>query len=156
MKGDAGYLKQAIEIALKGIPAGHGPFGAVIVSDGKVIAAESNVAVLSHDPTAHAEIQAIRRAASVLGTHDLGGCTLYSSCEPCPMCLGAVYWSRIMRVVYAADRYDAARAGFSDEYIYREVSLEPSQRQVEFVQIEDPDACKVFRRWEEFEGKVMY
>ena len=156
MEDDIKYLKQAIDVAWKGIKKGFGPFGAVITADGKIIAVSSNQVVLSNDPTAHAEILAIRKAASVLQSHDLGNCTLYSSCEPCPMCLGAIYWSGIKRVVYSSDRGDAAKAGFNDDHIYGEVSLEPSLRQIAFVHIDDPDTCKVFKTWEEYENKIRY
>lgn len=156
MQNDNNFLKQAIKIAIRGIEEGFGPFGAVISVDGQIIAGSNNQVVRSNDPTAHAEILAIRRAASFLKTHDLSSCTLYSTCEPCPMCLGAIYWSGIKRVVYASDRHDAARAGFSDNNIYKEVSLDPAARQITFVHIEEPEALEVFRQWEKFENKICY
>ena len=116
MDEDRKYLRAAIKIADDAIVEGGGPFGAVITSKGTILASSSNRVVINHDPTAHAEILAIREAASLLGTHDLGGCVLYASCEPCPMCLGAIYWSGIRRVVYASGRSDAAAAGFDDEW----------------------------------------
>jgi tRNA(Arg) A34 adenosine deaminase TadA len=112
--------------------------------------------VLSHDPTAHAEVLAIRKASSVLKSHDLSGCTMYTSCEPCPMCLGAIYWSGIKRVVYASDRHSAADSGFSDKLIYDEIILHPSDRKVIFEHIPDAGGEEVFRKWDEFEDKIRY
>ena len=156
MDEDRKYLKEAIKIAADTIPEGGGPFGAVITKEGKIVASSGNRVVLNHDPTAHAEILAIREAASVLGTHDLGGCVLYASCEPCPMCLGAIYWAGILRVVYASDRADAAAAGFDDEFIYNEIALDPGRRKVTFIHKQDGKAEEVFRKWTEYEGKIPY
>lgn len=150
------FLRRAIEIAEDGIEKGGGPFGAVIAKEGRVIAESNNKVVLNIDPTAHAEILVIREAARVLGTHHLDDCILYTSCEPCPMCLGAIYWSGINRVVYASGRRDAARAGFDDEMIYNEISLEPSKRQIDFSQVEDPEAAEIFRRWDNYDSKIRY
>lgn len=156
MSDDKKFLRKAIEIASSGISSGGGPFGAVISKEGILIAGSNNRVVLNADPTAHAEILAIREAARFLGTHDLNGCVLYTSCEPCPMCLGAIYWSGIKRVVYASGRHDAAAAGFVDELIYNEISLDPSKRQVSFLHMEDHEASEVFRKWEEYDGKTTY
>jgi guanine deaminase len=156
MSEDTEFLRKAIEIAAGGIKEGGGPFGAVISKQGLIIAQSNNRVVLNTDPTAHAEILAIREASAVLKTHDLSGCILYASCEPCPMCLGAVYWSGIKKVVYASDRKDASSAGFNDELIYKEILLEPSRRQVSFVQIKNVDAEAVFRKWELYDGKTTY
>lgn len=156
MSDDSMFLRRAIEIAGDGIEKGGGPFGAVIVKEGRVVAESNNKVVLNIDPTAHAEILVIREAARVLGTHYLDECILYTSCEPCPMCLGAIYWSGIKRVVYASGRRDAARAGFDDEMIYNEISLEPSKRQVDFSQAEDPEAAEIFRRWDNYDSKIRY
>jgi guanine deaminase len=153
---DKKCLRKAIEIAADGIKNGGGPFGAVISKEGKIISESNNRVVLNIDPTAHAEILVIREAAGLLKTHDLNGCVLYTSCEPCPMCLGAIYWSGIKRVVYASGRHDAAAAGFDDELIYNEISLDPSKRQVTFVQMKDNEAEKVFRKWEQYDGKSTY
>jgi guanine deaminase len=112
--------------------------------------------VLNSDPTAHAEILAIRQAASLLKSHDLGECTLYSSCEPCPMCLGAIYWAGIKKVVYASDRTDAAGAGFSDNLIYREIMLDPAERKVVFIRMTDMGEKEVFKKWDELENKIPY
>jgi guanine deaminase len=153
---DKKFLKRAIEIAAEGIKNGGGPFGAVISKQGRIIAESNNKVVLNNDPTAHAEILTIREASAVLKTHDLSSCVLYASCEPCPMCLGAIYWSGIKKVVYASDRRDASSAGFDDELIYEEILLDPSKRQVSFVQIKDNKAEAVFRKWEQYDGKTTY
>jgi tRNA(Arg) A34 adenosine deaminase TadA len=156
MENDKIFLRMAIEIASKNIDLGGGPFGAVITKDGKLLSEGYNSVILSNDPTAHAEILAIRAAASVLGTHDLNECTLYTSCEPCPMCLGAVYWSGIKKVVYASNRSDAEAAGFNDNLIYEEIVLDPSERKIEFDRIIDTDAIEVFRKWNRLENKIPY
>lgn len=135
MNDDIKFLKQAIELAKKKSGGGdYGPFGAVVVMDGQIVGDGYNKVVPSHDPTAHAEVVAIRNACESLGTHDLSKCVLYASCEPCPMCLAATYWARIKRVVYAASRKDAAGAGFDDDFLYKEVALPPQKRAVDFVQ----------------------
>lgn len=150
------FLKRAVEIAVIGISKGGGPFGAVITLDDKIISEAFNNVVLKSDPTAHAEILAIRQAASVMGSHDLSTCVIYSSCEPCPMCLGAIYWAGIKKVVYAFDRIDAAKAGFSDNFIYKEIILDPGEREVDFKNIKDPDYTDVFKIWDDFEDKTSY
>ena len=156
MYDDKKFLRKAIEIANYGIKKGCGPFGAVISKDGRIIAESNNKVILNSDPTAHAEILAIREAAVFLRTHDLDGCILYTSCEPCPMCLGAIYWSGIKRVVYASDRRVAAIGGFDDEMIYHEISLDPSKRRITFEQIKDTEAKEVFREWDQYDGKTPY
>jgi guanine deaminase len=156
MPDDKIFLRRAIELAASGIKQGGGPFGAVISQNDKIIAESNNKVVLNTDPTAHAEVLAIREAARVLGTHDLKGCVLYSSCEPCPMCLGAIYWSGMERVVFASGRHDAAAAGFNDEMIYDEIALDPSERHIPFQHMEENEAKELFRKWEEFDGKVKY
>jgi len=156
MSDDNEFLRKAVEIAMSGISTGGGPFGAVITKEGRMIAGSNNRVVLNADPTAHAEILAIREAARFTGTHELDGCVLYTSCEPCPMCLGAIYWSGIKRVVYASGRQDAATAGFDDEFIYNEISLDPSMRQVTFIHLADNEAGEVFRKWVDYDGKTPY
>lgn len=150
------FLQRAVEIAGNGIKNGGGPFGAVISKDGKIISEAFNRVVLTHDPTAHAEILAIRQAASVLVSHDLCDCTLYSSCEPCPMCLGAIYWAGIKKVVYACDRGDAEAAGFSDKLIYEEILLDPADRKIAFIRLTGTGGKEVFRIWDELENKITY
>ncbi len=133
-----------------------GPFGAVIVKDGKVVAEASNTVTVDNDPTAHAEVNAIRKACAALGTFDLSGCELYTSCEPCPMCLAACYWAHIDRVYYAADREDAAAAGFDDSDIYREVALPVDGRKIPFVHIMEKEGLRPFMLWASNDRKVEY
>ena len=156
MEKDRFFLIRAITIATEGIMQGGGPFGSVITRQDEIIAESNNRVVLSHDPTAHAEMNVIRAASALLKTHDLSGCTLYTSCEPCPMCLGAVYWSGIRKVVYASDRIDAAAAGFNDKFIYDEIMLSPSSRNIRFIRLDDCNGEIVFRKWDEFEDKIAY
>lgn len=156
MKNDRDLLHDAIKKAEEGIEKGYGPFSAIIVRDGNIISEACNEVVRSQDPTAHAEVLAIRKAAAILGTHDLSDCVLYTSCEPCPMCLGAVYWAGIKKVVYASDRKDAERSGFSDRFIYDEMVLEPSAREIKFVRITDTGSDRVFKKWDNFENRIPY
>lgn len=149
-------LLRAIKIAGEGIENGGGPFGAVVAKRGEIIAEAVNSVVLDTDPTAHAEVAAIRKAAAILRSHDLDGCTIYCSCEPCPMCLGAIYWAGIRRVIYACDRHDAADAGFSDKDIYDEILLDPSERRIKFIRLEQPEGEEVFKEWKRNEKKIPY
>ncbi len=153
---DRCYLLLAISKAEENLEQGGGPFGAVIVREGRVIATAANRVVPDHDPTAHAEINAIRLAAGSLQSHQLADCTLYASCEPCPMCLGAIYWAGIGRVVYASDRYRAAAAGFSDNHIYEEISLDPDMRSVIMIRAMTAEGDHIFSRWEKFPDKIQY
>ena len=156
MKIDKSLLLRAVELASKGIEIGGGPFGAVVSKDDKIISEAFNRVVLTNDPTAHAEILAIREAASLLKSHELRECTLYSSCEPCPMCLGAIYWAGIKKVVYASNRIDAEKAGFSDKLIYEEIILKPVNRKISFLRLDDVGEKELFRKWDEFENKISY
>lgn len=156
MENDKIFLLKAVETASDGIANGGGPFGAVIVTNDKIISTAFNKVVLNNDPTAHAEILAIREAASILKTFDLSNCILYTSCEPCPMCLGAIYWSGIKRVVYACDRLDAENAGFNDKLIYDEITLEPSARKVTFLKLSVDGSKKIFQKWDDLENKITY
>jgi len=156
MEDDRTLLLRAIKLAEEGIANGGGPFGAVIATGGKILAEAVNRVVANSDPTAHAEVEAIRKAASLLKSHNLKNCTLYCSCEPCPMCLGAIYWAGIGKVVYACDRNDAELAGFSDRYIYDEIILEPSDRHIGFVRIENTGGNEVFKKWEHYENRIPY
>lgn len=153
---DEAHLREAIELAVTSVAGGGGPFGAVIVRDGEVIARGTNGVVPGCDPTAHAEIVAIRNAANELGTHVLAGCTLYASCEPCPMCFGAIHWARLDRLVWAATREDAAAAGFDDELLYREISLPPDARALPSDQLLRNEGAAAFRAWSEAEGRTPY
>lgn len=125
-------MRRAIALSEESVKNGGGPFGAVIARKGEIIAEAANRVTLDHDPTAHAEVSAIRLASSKLGTFNLSGCDIYTSCEPCPMCLGAIYWARLDNVYYANNREDAANIGFDDDFIYHEMALKPSERQQEY------------------------
>jgi tRNA(Arg) A34 adenosine deaminase TadA len=153
---DRKFLTLAIETATNNIKDGGGPFGAVVVSQGRIISHAGNRVVADHDPTAHAEVEAIRMASAAIGTHDLSSCVIYSSCEPCPMCLGAIYWAGIKRVVYASDRYQAAASGFNDEMIYMELALEREERSLTMDHGMKDEGDSVFRKWNDFPGKVLY
>lgn len=150
------FIKRAIELADNNIDSGGGPFGAVIVREGKIIAEASNKVTRDNDPTAHAEVMAIRLAGSILKSFDLSDCILYASCEPCPMCLGAIYWSRISTVYYAADREDAMHAGFSDKMIYDELSKPMNERNMQIVQIEPEATITLFKKWKLKSDKKPY
>lgn len=153
---DRKFLREAIKIATEGIKSGGGPFGAVIVKDSSIISGSNNKVVLSGDPTAHAEVLVIREAAKLLKSYDLSACVLYATCEPCPMCLGAIYWSGIKKVVYASDRHDAEAIGFNDNLIYNEIAIDPSQRKLIFQHLDDPAAKEIFILWEQYENKIQY
>jgi tRNA(Arg) A34 adenosine deaminase TadA len=144
-----------IEERVKGQPTG-GPFGVVIVKDGEIIAEGANRVTATQDPTAHAEIVAIRAACKILGSFQLPGCTMYTSCEPCPMCLGAVYWAHVARVYYANTRLDAARIDFDDSFIYEQLALPMERRTIPFVRLAHPDAICVFERWAALKDKIIY
>ena len=138
------------------VRAGGGPFGAVIAHDGRIIARGANRVTPNHDPTAHAEISAIRAACQALGTFDLTGCTIYSSCEPCPMCLGAIYWAHLDKLYYGNDQHDAALIGFDDAFIYEELALDPAQRRLKAQELLPEEAFGAFRLWMEKSDKVEY
>jgi tRNA(Arg) A34 adenosine deaminase TadA len=153
---DIEFLSKSILLARENVARGGGPFGAVIAKEGIIVAEAANQVIGIPDPTAHAEVQAIRLAAKNLDTFDLSGCTLYTSCEPCPMCLGAIYWSRISRVVYAADRHDADRAGFRDAALYQEMSADPTHRIIPFEHLKLPASGKEFDDWFASKIKIDY
>lgn len=150
------FMRRAIELAKENVRRGGGPFGAVIVKGGEVVAESGNSVTLDNDPTAHAEVNAIRRAAARLRDFNLEGCEIYASCEPCPMCLGAIYWARISRIYYCCTRDDAAAAGFDDEAIYREVAAPPSRRSIPTEQLLMPEGAEVFRLWEQTASAKRY
>ncbi len=150
-------MAKAIELAEENIKSlAGGPFGAVVVKDGKIVGKGSNKVTVHNDPTAHAEIMAIRDAAKNLGTFDLSGCEIYSSCEPCPMCLGAIYWARFDKLYYAATKDDAAKANFDDSFIYKEFALPKEERSILAVQMMRENAVKVFEEWNNTENKIPY
>ena len=150
------FMRQAIALAVENIKNGGGPFGAVIVKDGKVVATGANRVTANNDPTAHAEVSAIRAACTKLGTFDLSGCVIYTSCEPCPMCLGAIYWAHIDKIYYGANQYDAAKIDFDDSFIYRELELAPDKRKKPVENILHDEALAPFRAWQEKEDKIRY
>ena len=156
MTKDEIYLRQAVEIAKQNIEKGGGPFGAIIVKDNEVVARCGNSVTNDNDPTAHAEVNCIRSACKKLNTFDLSGCVIYSSCEPCPMCLSAIYWARLDRLVYAATRQDAAGAGFDDEFIYKEIPLANSQRSLECNHFSLEEGCDPFEIWNSKNDKTEY
>ncbi|MDT4290497.1 nucleoside deaminase [Methylomonas sp. MO1] len=151
-----GFLNQAIALACDNIENGGGPFGAIVVKDGEIIAASGNRVTPDLDPTAHAEIVAIRLACQQLGDFQLNDCTLYTSCEPCPMCLGAIYWARLQAVYYACDRFDAARAGFDDGFIYTEIDKPAAQRRIAMQQLGLDAANRPFELWRIKTDKIRY
>ncbi|NEP02449.1 MAG: nucleoside deaminase [Symploca sp. SIO2E9] len=150
------FMQEAIALSLKSVNSGGGPFGAVIVKDGEIIAKAHNQVTSTNDPTAHAEIVAIRQACKVLNTFQLTGCQLYTSCEPCPMCLGAIYWARLDLVYYANTKFDAAQIGFDDQFIYKELDLSISDRQLPMSQLMRDEALVVFQEWANKTDKVEY
>ena len=151
------FMREAIRLAEENVRSGKGgPFGAVVVKDGKIIARGTNLVTDSCDPTAHAEVVAIRRACEALGTFQLTDCEVYSSCEPCPMCLGAIYWARPAKVYFGAGHADAAKAGFDDSYIYEELAQPIEVRSLPMEQLLAEEAWAPFKAWGEQEGKVEY
>ncbi|OQW73726.1 MAG: tRNA-specific adenosine deaminase [Proteobacteria bacterium ST_bin11] len=150
------FLNQAIAMACNNIANGGGPFGAIVVRDGEVIAGSGNRVTPDLDPTAHAEIVAIRLACQKLGDFQLSDCTLYTSCEPCPMCLGAIYWARLQAVYFACDRFDAAKAGFDDGFIYTEIDKPAQQRQIAMQQLALDTANRPFDLWRLKTDKIRY
>lgn len=151
------YLELSIEEATMGMRAGDGgPFGAVIVRDGKVIGRAHNTVILSHDPTAHAEVNAIRDACKRLKTHHLTGATIYSNFEPCPMCLSAIYWADIRDLWYSAGRIEAEKAGFMDRKLYDEINLPATSREITTSQIGMEEMESLLKEWDSMEGKILY
>lgn len=150
------FMREAIALAVENVRNGGGPFGAVIVKDGEVVSTGVNRVTANNDPTAHAEVSAIRAACSKLGTFDLSGTVLYTSCEPCPMCLGAIYWAHIDKIYYGANQFDAAKVNFDDSFIYKELELEPQKRHKPIVNILRDEAQAPFDEWRAKEDKIAY
>lgn len=146
-------MGKAIELSIKNVASGGQPFGAVVARNGEIISTGVNQIALDCDPTAHAEMVAIRRAAQVLGTFDLSGCEIFASCEPCPMCIAAIYWSNIEHVYYANSNSDAGEIGFDDSFIYKEISKNPKERRIPFECIMSDEAKTVFKDWAEKNNK---
>lgn len=151
------FMQEAIRLAMENVHLGSGgPFGAVVVKDGQIVARGRNLVTSTNDPTAHAEVVAIRRACQHLNTFQLTDCDLYSSCEPCPMCLGALYWARPRRIYYGALHRDAARAGFDDAFIYAELAKSREARSIPMVQLLEAEAWAPFAAWQEKEDRELY
>ena len=153
---DEELMREAIRLSRESITKGGGPFGAVIVRNGEVIAAASNSVVPDNDPTAHAEVNCIREACRKLGTIDLSDCVIYTSCEPCPMCLGAIYWAHIGKIYYANTRKDAEAIGFDDNFIYEELDRPLKNRVKPIIHLSRNEAIKVFEEWRDKTDKVEY
>jgi guanine deaminase len=151
------FMARAFALALENVEQKRGgPFAAVIVKDGEIIGEGVNQVTAHHDPTAHAEVQAIRNTCAALCSFQLKGAILYSSCEPCPMCFGAIYWARLGTVFFGANRHDAAAVGFDDSFIYEQIVLPPSARSIPMIQMMQPEAKKIFQAWEQSRGKIHY
>lgn len=151
------FMARAIELAAENVRSGQGgPFGAVIVKDGAILAEAANRVTLTNDPTAHAEVLAIREACHKLGLFELKDCELYTSCEPCPMCLGAIYWTRLSRVYFGSLAADASQAGFDDSFIYREIAQPHPERGIPMIQMMREEALAAFRAWREKSDKMRY
>ncbi len=157
MSGNEAFMQQAVELATENVTSGRGgPFGAVVVKDGKVIATGVNLVTASNDPTAHAEVTAIRNACQSLGTFQLEGCEVYTSCEPCPMCLAAIYWARCRAIYYGNSAGDAAKVGFDDAFLYGEMKKPMSDRAIPIEQMLPDEAWASFAAWRDAAAKVMY
>ena len=150
------FMMRAIELSIESAKSKGGPFGSVIVKNNKIIAEGSNKVTMNNDPTAHGEIVAIRDACQKLNTFDLSGCDLYSSCEPCPMCLSAIYWSRIKNVFYANTRIDAKGIDFDDSFIYSEINKDLENRKIKMQQMHRDEALEAFKIWKNKEDKIKY
>ncbi len=150
------FMQRAIQLAVENVHNGGGPFGAVIVKDGEIVATGVNRVTANHDPTAHAEVSAIRAACEKLQTFQLDGCDIYSSCEPCPMCLGAIYWAHIDRLYYGCNQVDAADAGFDDSFIYKELELDKAQRRLKTEELLSDEAKAAFEAWKQNTKKIKY
>ncbi|GAK06988.1 nucleoside deaminase [Geomicrobium sp. JCM 19038] len=155
MTNHSRFLKEAINAACENLESGGGPFGAIVVKDGSIVGRGGNVVTKDNDPTAHAEVTAIRDACKNLGTFQLDGCIIYSSCEPCPMCLGAIYWARPTHVYYAMNKDDAAKIGFDDAFIYDEIAKVENERLIPFVRLDLNDQ-RPFEQWKSKIDKVEY
>lgn len=156
-QGKKEFMAEAIRLAKENLKTGNGgPFGAVVVKNGIIVGKAGNSVTSTNDPTAHAEVNAIRDACKNLNTFQLDDCEIYTSCEPCPMCLGAIYWARPKAVYYACTKTDAANAGFDDSFIYEEINIPMNNRRIPALQMMQSEAQKVFEEWIELDGKIEY
>jgi guanine deaminase len=154
---DNPFMARAIQLSIENVYSGRGgPFGAVVVKDGAIVGEAANQVTSTNDPTAHAEVLAIRAACKKLGSFELVGCEIYTSCEPCPMCLGAIYWARLARIYFGNADADASKIGFDDSVIYREIAQPHSQRKIPTIQIMREEALAAFRAWETKSDKIEY
>ena len=153
---DKRFMREAIRLASESVERGGGPFGAVIVKDGEIVAGSANSVTIDNDPTAHAEVNTIRQACRKLGTFDLSDCVIYTSCEPCPMCLGAIYWAHLRCIYYGNNKRDAAEIGFDDDFIYKELDQPMDKRSVPFIPMLHDEAILSFRKWAEKPDKTEY
>jgi tRNA(Arg) A34 adenosine deaminase TadA len=153
---DERFMQMAIDLSIENVASGGGPFGAVIVRDGEIVATGTNRVTASCDPTAHAEVSAIRAACSRLGTFKLEGCVIYTSCEPCPMCLSAIYWAGLERIYYGNTKADAKAIDFDDSFIYDQIALDYSERSIPCHNFMRDEALEGFRAWTEKEDKILY
>jgi tRNA(Arg) A34 adenosine deaminase TadA len=149
-------MQKAIRLSIENVKHGGGPFGAIIAKEGKIISTGVNLVTKNNDPTAHAEINAIRKAARKLGTFNLSGCEIFTSCEPCPMCLSAIYWAHLDKIYYANTKTDAKNIGFDDSFIYDELEQKPDNRKIKMIQLLPEEAIRAFENWTEKEDKVEY
>ncbi len=149
-------MSRAIALSIENVKRGGGPFGAVIVKDGEIVAEGFNQVTVLNDPTAHAEVTAIRNASKIMGGFDLSGCVIYTSCEPCPMCLGAIYWAHLDEIYYANTKADAHKIGFSDQFIYEEIERPIAERAVPTMQMMNREALAAFEDWSKSEDKIEY
>lgn len=151
------WMEKAVQLALENVLQSHGgPFGAIVVKDGRIVGTGCNEVTATNDPTAHAEVQAIREACRSLNTFQLTDCELYTSCEPCPMCLGAIYWARPKAVYFASTKQDAAKIGFDDQFIYEQIGIPLRERTIPFVQIHPENYLSPFEAWAKSQSKVEY
>lgn len=155
-KDDEKFMQQAIDLSIESVATGGGPFGAVIIKDGKVIATGTNRVTANCDPTAHAEVSAIRNACAALKDFKLSGCTVYSSCEPCPMCLSALYWAGVEKIFYGNTKEDAKAIAFDDSFIYDQIALDHSQRAIPCINFMRDKALEAFLAWNQKEDKILY
>ena len=153
---DKAFMREAVRLADESVKNGGGPFGAVIVKDGEIVAGSSNSVTIDNDPTAHAEVNTIRKACQKLGTFDLSDCVIYTSCEPCPMCLGAIYWAHLKCVYYGNTKKDARDIDFADDFIYEELDKPIDRRSVPFINLLREEALHSFKLWSEKEDRIDY
>ncbi len=150
------FMSLAVKLSMENIEKGGGPFGAVIVKNGEIIAEATNTVTIDNDPTAHAEINVIKKACKKLNTFNLKNCELYTSCEPCPMCMGAIFWSRLDKVYYANTKNDAKNIDFDDSFIYEQIEIDNDKKEIPFIKMNNSEAIKAFEKWDFLKDKIKY